>query len=351
MVAAALGPVAGFAAARLCAAHFSLMTRTTAQVLVGGPALVARATGEAVSKEELGGAEVHGKSGVVDNVAEDEADVFRQIRRFLSYLPSNVWEPAPRSACDDPRERREASLLEVVPRDARKPYKMRRVIDALVDRDSGFELTPGFGRTQITALARIAGQPVGVLANDPYVYAGSMTADGAQKLRRFVELCDQFHLPIVSLMDEPGFMIGTDGERQATIRHGIAAIFTVQQTSVPWFTVIVRRSFGVAAGCHLGPGGIVVAWPSAQSGALPLEGGVALAYGKEIAAAPDPEARRRELEAQYAAAQSIFPRAEDFGVHDLIDPRETRPRLCDWVDEVQPLLGQLRGPRAYTSRP
>jgi acetyl-CoA carboxylase carboxyltransferase component len=351
LVAAALGPVAGFAAARLCAAHFSLMTRTTAQVLVGGPALVARATGEQASKEELGGAEIHGKSGVVDNVAEDEADVWRQIRRFLSYLPSHVWEAPPLAACDDPRDRRDAKLIEIVPRDARKPYKMRRLVESLVDRESFFELTPGYGRTQITALARLNGHPVGVLANDPYVYAGSMTADGAQKLRRFVELCDQFHLPIVSLMDEPGFMIGTQAEREATIRHGLAAIFAVQQTAVPWFTLIVRRSFGVAAGCHLGPGGTVVAWPSAQSGALPLEGGVELAYGKEIAAAPDPEARRRELEADYADAQSIFPRAEDFGVHDLIDPRDTRPRLCDWLDEIGPALSQQRGPRAYTARP
>ena len=182
-------------------------------------------------------------------------------------------------------------------------------------------------------------------------YSHVVTAEGAQKLRRFAELCDSFHLPIVSLMDEPGFMIGTQAEQQATIRYGLEAIFAVQQTLVPWFTVIVRRSFGVAAGCHLGPGGIVVAWPSAQSGALPLEGGVALAYGKEIAAAADPEARRRELEEQYAAAQSIFPRAEDFGVHDLIDPRETRSRLCDWIDEIAPALALLRGPRAYTPRP
>jgi len=320
-------------------------------VLVGGPALVARAKGEAVSKEELGGAEIHGKSGVVDNVAEDEADVWRQIRRFLSYLPGHVWEGPPVAACDDPRDRRDAQLVEIVPRDARKPYKMRRLVEAVVDRESFFELTPGYGRTQITGLARLNGHPVGVLANDPYVYAGSMTADGAQKLRRFVELCDQFHLPIVSLMDEPGFMIGTQAEAEATIRHGLAAIFAVQQTAVPWFTLIVRRSFGVAAGCHLGPGGTVVAWPSAQSGALPLEGGVELAYGKEIAAAPDPDARRRELEAQYADAQSIFPRAEDFGVHDLIDPRDTRPRLCDWLDEIAPALAQQRGPRAYTARP
>jgi acetyl-CoA carboxylase carboxyltransferase component len=350
LVAAALGPVAGYAAARLCAAHFSLMTRG-AQVLVGGPALVERATGENVSKEELGGPEVHGRSGVVDNVAADEADAWYQIRRFLSYLPGNVWEAAPVQACDDPRERREASLLEIVPRDARKPYKMRRLIESIVDAGSFFELTPGYGRTQITGLARANGQPIGVLANDPYVYAGSMTADGAQKLRRFVELCDVFHLPILSLVDEPGFMIGRDAEQQATIRYGLAALFAVQQSAVPWLSVLVRRSFGVAAGCHLGPAGVVLAWPSAQSGALPLESGVALAYAREIAASPDPEARRRELEAEHSAAQSIFPRAEDFGVHDLIDPRETRPRLCDWIDEIGPALAQLRGPRAYSPRP
>ncbi|HEX5068173.1 MAG TPA: carboxyl transferase domain-containing protein, partial [Myxococcota bacterium] len=175
MVAAALGPVAGFAAARLCAAHFSLMTRN-AQVLIGGPALVARAKGEEVSKEELGGVEIHARSGVVDNIAEDEADAWRQIRRFLSYLPSNVWEAAPALPCDDPRERRDAMLVELVPRDGRKPYKMRRLVEAVVDRESFFELTPGFGRTQITGLARVNGQPVGVFANDPYVYGGSMTA-------------------------------------------------------------------------------------------------------------------------------------------------------------------------------
>jgi acetyl-CoA carboxylase carboxyltransferase component len=350
LVAAALGPVAGFAAARLCAAHFSLMTRG-AQVLIGGPALVARATREEVTKEELGGPEIHGKSGVVDNIAEDEADAWRQIRRFLSYLPSNVWGAPPVAECGDPRERRDASLIEIVPRDARKPYKMRRLVEAIVDRESFFELTPGYGRSQITGLARVAGHPVGVLANDPYVYGGSMTADGAQKLRRFAELCDSFHLPIVSLMDEPGFMIGTQAEQQATIRHGLEAIFAVQQTSVPWFTLIVRRSFGVAAGCHLGPGGLVVAWPSAQSGALPIEGGIELAYGKEIAAASDPDARRRELEAQYAEAQSILPRAVDFGVHDLIDPRDTRPRLCEWIEEIAPAVAGLRGPCSYTPRP
>jgi acetyl-CoA carboxylase carboxyltransferase component len=194
---------------------------------------------------------------------------------------------------------------------------------------------------------------VGVLANDPFHEGGAMTAAGARKVRRFVELCDTFHLPVVSFVDEPGFMIGAEAERAATIRHGMEAMFAVLQTSVPWAAVVVRKAFGVAAGIHLGSEATVAAWPSAQAGALPVESGVALAYRREIEAAPNPEARQRELEDELAAAQSIFPRAEDFGVHDLIDPRETRPWLCGWLDEIQPRLALAvrAGPPAYAPRP
>ncbi len=352
VVCAALGPVAGFPAARLVASHFSIMTRETAQVLVGGPALVERALKRKVSKEELGGAEVHLRSGVVNNVAEDEADAFRQLRGFLSYLPSNVWELPPVARTDDPASRAEEELLSSIPRERRRAYKIRRVIELVVDRGSCFELTPLFGRSQVTALARLNGHPIGVLANDCHHQGGAMSADGAQKVRRFVELCDSFHLPIVSFVDEPGFLIGPDAERAGTIRHGMAAMFAVLQTRVPWLAVVLRKAFGVAAGIHLGPGCTVVAWPSAEAGALPVESGVALAFRREIAAAPDPEARRRELEEELGAAQSIFPRAEDFGVHHLIDPRGTRPLLCEWVEEVRPQLAALpRGPRSYTARP
>ena len=353
VVCAALGPVAGFPAARLVASHLALMTRDTAQVLTGGPALVERALGEKLSKEELGGAEVHLRSGVVDRVAEDEADAWRQIRAFLGYLPTNVFDTPPVAACDDPAARAEDELLSLVPRERRRAYKMRRLLELVLDAGSLFELGAGFGRSQITALARLAGHPVGVLANDCHHDGGAMTAHGARKVRRFVELCDAFHLPVVSFVDEPGFMIGAEAERQATIRSGMEAMFAVLQTEVPWFAVVVRKCFGVAAGIHLGPGATTVAWPSAESGALPVESGVALAYRREIEAAPDPDARRRELEEEIARAQSAFPRGEDFGVHDLVDPRETRPRLCDWVAEVQPRLASLArsAPRRYTLRP
>jgi acetyl-CoA carboxylase carboxyltransferase component len=327
------------------------MTRDTTQVMIGGPALVERAFGRAISKEELGGAQIHLRSGVVDNVADDEAGVFSQIRRFLSYLPTNVWEAAPVLPCDDARNRQEQELLAIVPRNRRRAYAMRRIIECVVDRDSFFELASLYGPSQITGLARLNGHPVGIIANDPHWYAGAMTADGAQKVRRLVDLCDTFHLPIVSLVDEPGFMIGPEAEQAATIRHGTATLFAIMQSTVPWVSVIVRKVYGVAGAAHFGPGGMVFAWPSAESGALPLEGGVAVAYRREIEAAPDPEARRREIEERLAAQRSPYARAESFNVHDLIDPRLTRPVLCDWIDWIHPQLQTHRGPRTYTIRP
>jgi acetyl-CoA carboxylase carboxyltransferase component len=351
VVSAALGAVAGLPAARLVASHFSLMARDTAQVLIAGPALVERARGVRATKEELGGARVHLRSGVVDNAADDERAVFALARRFLSYLPTNVWQRAPVTSCDDPADRAEEELIALVPRERRKSYKMRRALELVLDRGSFLETAPEFGRSLVCGLARLRGQPVGVIANDPNFYAGAMTAESAQKLRRHVDLCDTFHLPIVSFVDEPGFLIGPEAEHAATIRHGTAAIFAVMQSSVPWLSVHVRKAFGVAAAAHFGPGGHVIAWPSAESGALPLEGGVAVAFRREIEAAPDPEARRRELEEQLAARRDPYARAESFGVADLVDPRRTRQALCAWVEWIQPSLGGLRGPRAYSLRP
>jgi len=337
---AALGAVAGFPAARLAASHFSVMTRSTSQVIIGGPALVERALGAKLTKDELGGAKVHAKSGVVDNVASDEPDAIDQMRRFLSYLPTNVWSLPPDGPKDDSPERCEEALLEIIPRGRRSVYKMRKLLELVVDRGSLFEMTAGYGRSQITALARVNGRPVGILANDPMIYGGSMGAQGAQKFKRFVKLCDTFHLPIISFVDEPGFMIGAESEASATIRYGVDAIRAVVESSVPWISVHVRKAYGVAAAAHFGPRGTILAWPSAESGALPLEGGVAVAFRREIAEAADPEAKRQELEERLAARRSPFPRAELFGVHDLIDPRRTRPALCEWLAWSQPLLEQ-----------
>jgi acetyl-CoA carboxylase carboxyltransferase component len=351
VVSAALGAVAGFPAARLVASHFSVMTRDGAQVMVAGPAVVERALGEKRSKQELGGAQVHGRNGVVDNVVESESEAIDAIRRFLAYLPTNVWEPPPAADCADPPERCEEELLSIVPRERRRIYPARRIVEAIVDLGSFIELSSGYGRSQITGLARLAGRPVGVWANDPRFYSGAMTADGARKVRRFVDLCDQFHLPVVSFVDEPGFMLGLAAEQAATIRFGAEAIFAVVQSRVPWASVIVRKTYGVAAAAHFGPDAYVLAWPSAEGGALPLEGGVAVAFGREIAAAPDPAARRRELEDAFAARRDPFASAEAFGVHDLIDPRRTRPALCEWIEWVEPRLRTQLGERHHPIRP
>lgn len=348
---AALGPVAGLPASRLVASHFSVMTREGSQVLTAGPAVVERALGEQLTKEELGGAHIHTRNGVVDNAAADEADALAQIRRFLGYLPQNAWELAPVQRSGDPRHRQAEELLAIVPRDRRHIYDMRRVLGHVLDQDSFFETGRHFGPGLIVGLGRLDGQPCGIIANDCRHYAGAMTAAGAQKVVRLIELCETFHLPIVTFVDEPGFMIGLEAERAATIRYGTAAVLRAAGCRVPWATVIVRRVFGVAGAAHFGPDAYVLAWPSAEQGALPVEGGVAVAFGREIAAAPDPEARRRELEEALAARQSPFPRAESFAVHDLIDPRETRPALCDWIARIQPLLPHLLGPAGFPYRP
>ncbi len=348
---AALGAVAGLPAGRLVASHFSVMSKATAQILTAGPAVVERAMGEKKTKDELGGWKVHTKNGTVDNGAADEAECLIEIRRFLSFLPANIDQLAPVIDCGDPVERADETLLDIVPRDRRKAFDMRRIIQSVFDQTSFFEMGAGYGRSQITGLARLNGQSVGVWANNCKFLAGSMTADGAHKARRFMELCETFSLPIISLVDEPGFMIGSRAEREATIRHGTSAVLTAAMTTVPWASVMIRRSFGVAQAAHYGPEGYVLAWPSAESGPLPIEGGVAVAFQREIAAAPDPEARRRELEEELVARQSPFPRAEALGVHDLIDPRQTRVELCRWVDRIQPLLPALLGPARFSIRP
>ncbi len=336
---AALGPVAGLPASRLVASHFSVMTRD-AQVMVAGPAVVKRALSRSLTKEELGGPDIHAKNGVVDNLVDGEADAFEEIRRFLSYMPQNIHELPPVDGPAGDRDRQAEDLLTIVPEDRRKVYDMRQLIGLVLDQGSFFEMGRKYGPGQITGLARLNGVPIGVFSNDCFHYAGSMTAAGAQKVTKLIRLCEQFHLPIVTFVDEPGFMIGLDAEKAATIKYGTEAVLVAADCTVPWASVMVKKNFGVASAAHYGPGAYVLVWPSAEMGAVPAEGGVAVAFGRDIAAAKDPEARRRELEEAMFAQQGPVARAESFAMHELIDPRETRPALCDWIERAQPLLQQ-----------
>src|SRR5436309_1492658 len=344
VVAAALGPVAGLGAARVVASHFSVIVRGSAQMFVAGPPVVAAAMGETPDKEELGGARIQTQAGAIDNEAADEDDALDQLRRFLSYLPDNAWEAPPVRPAGDPPGRREEELMSIVPRERRRPFKVRRILELVFDRGSVFELGSRYGRSLVTALARLGGRPVGVLASDPNHYAGGLTGDASDKLTRFVDQCDQFHLPVVNLVDQPGFVIGTHAERQNTIRRGARALYASYQATVPWVSVLVRKVYGVAGAGHGNHAALNLryAWPSGEWGSLPLEGGIEAAYRRELEAADDPAALRAEIQERLEAARSPFRAAQGFGVEEVSDPRDTRPvvgHLAERAREVgRPVL-------------
>jgi acetyl-CoA carboxylase carboxyltransferase component len=356
VVSACLGPCAGLGAVRVAHSHFSVMVRGVSQLFVAGPPVVERGVGEKVTKEELGGSSIHARgSGAVDNEVESEDEAFAQIRRFLSYLPSNVWQSPPQiEPSDDPR-RREEELISIIPRDRRRAYDVRRILNLVLDRDSFFEIGGFYGRPLVIGLARLNGYAVGVLAGDPMRGGGALDAAGSEKMIRFVDLCDTFHLPVVNFVDQPGFLIGTEAERQGTIRRGTRALVAVYQVEVPWVSVIVRKVYGVAGAAHGNAQRLNLrfAWPSGDWGSLPIEGGIEAAYRRELEAAEDPAALRDEIEARLNAVRSPFRTAERFGIEEIIDPRDTRPILCDWAERAHELIHhQLGGgPRRRGLRP
>jgi acetyl-CoA carboxylase carboxyltransferase component len=354
VVAACLGPVAGLGAARVVTAHFSVMVRETSQLFIAGPPVVRHGMGREVTKEELGGWEIHAReSGAVDNLAEDEDDALGQVVRFLSYLPQSVWEAAARQPCGDDPGRTETSLRSIVPRSRRQVYDVRRLVGSVVDHGSLFEMGRGFGGSVVTALARLDGWPVGVVASDPRIYGGGMTAAASDKLARFVDFADAFHLPVVNFVDQPGFVIGVEAERAGTIRRGARALAAIYQARVPWVSIIVRKVFGVAGAAHGNAQSLNLryAWPSGDWGSLPLEGGVQAAYRRDLEAAEDPAALEAEITARLDALRSPFRTAEAFGVEKLIDPAQTRRLLCEWAPDAHRVAATQLGPPARGPRP
>jgi acetyl-CoA carboxylase carboxyltransferase component len=350
VVSCCLGSVAGLGAARVVTSHYSVMVKGTSQLFVAGPPVVAR-LGEDVDKETLGGSAIHTRNGAVDDEVATEAEVFARVRQFLSYLPSSVDELPPRGVTTDDPQRRDEGLLSAIPRERRKVYKVRTIIDAVVDRDSWFELGRYNGRSAVTGLARLDGRPVAVLANDPYFYAGGWTASASEKVTRFVDLAETFHLPVVHFVDNPGFVIGTDAEKAATIRYGARALAAIYQATTPWCSVIVRKVYGVAGAAHQNASRLSYrfAWPSGDWGSLPLEGGIEAAYRAQLEAAEDPEALRAEIEERLEAVRSPFRTAEAFLIEEIVDPRDTRPLLCEFAELAAPLRGT--GPSARPMRP
>ena len=332
VVSLGLGAVAGLGAARLVASHYSVMVRGLSQMFTAGPPVVA-AAGEKVTADQLGGADLHAATGSVDDVVDSESEAFARTRRFLSFLPSRAGVQPVRLTCDDPPDRAEAWLDSAIPRDRRWPYEIRPILEAVLDRGSIFEVGRAWGRSVVTALARLDGVPVAVLASDPGQMGGTWTAAASRKIARHVELAETFRLPIAHFVDVGGFTIGSQAEKAGTIREGTRAIATIFQSTVPWCAVILRRAFGVAGAGMLDHTRFRyrLAWPSGDWGSLPAEGGIEAAYKARIETAPDPDAAKREIRARLEQLRSPFRSAEHFYVEEIVPPSETRRWLCEFA--------------------
>jgi acetyl/propionyl-CoA carboxylase alpha subunit/acetyl-CoA carboxylase carboxyltransferase component len=354
-----LGSVVGLGAAKAVLGHFSVMVRDIAQLFVAGPPVVSHAMGYEISKEDLGDWRIHCRNGSVDNLAPTEDEAFAQTKRFLSYLPSSVYEAPPRLLPDphDPIDRAEEELFTIVPRKRTTTFDMRRAIGLMADKGSFFEIGPLWGTDQIVGFVRFNGYPMGVIASDSrHVNGGALTAKGCEKLKRHLDLCDLFHLPILNLVDNPGFAVGLEHEIAGTIRKGGEWMIAFAQVGVPIFTVIMRRSFGVAGNNYASPVGHVsarVVWPAADVGGIPPEGGIEAAYKRQLAEAADPAALRAEINARIESARGPIGPLNKFQMEEMIDPRETRRWVCEWVENAWRIISQPArlAPRALGFRP
>jgi acetyl/propionyl-CoA carboxylase alpha subunit/acetyl-CoA carboxylase carboxyltransferase component len=354
-----LGSVVGIGAAKAVLGHFSVMVRDIAQLFVAGPPVVSHAMGYDISKEELGGWQIHCRNGSVDNLAESEEEAASMTKRFLSYLPSSVYEAPPVLAPDpaDPIDRREEELFTIIPRKRTMTFDVRRAIRLMADRGSFFEIGPLWGTDQIVGLVRFNGYPMGVVASDcRHINGGALTADGCDKLKRHLDLCDLFHLPVLNLIDNPGFAVGLEHEITGTIRKGGEWMIAFAQVAVPIFTVIMRRSFGVAGNNYATPrsgASARVAWPAADVGGIPPEGGIEAAYKRQLAEAADPAALRAEINARIESARGPIGPLNRFQMEEMIDPRDTRRWVCEWVENAYRIVSQpaLLVPRALQFRP
>jgi acetyl/propionyl-CoA carboxylase alpha subunit/acetyl-CoA carboxylase carboxyltransferase component len=354
-----LGSVVGIGAAKAVLGHFAVMVRDIAQLFVAGPPVVSHAMGYDITKEDLGGWQVHCRNGSVDNLAKSEEEAVSMTKRFLSYLPSSVYEAPPVMAPDpdDPSNRREEELFTIVPRKRTTTFDIRRAIRLMADRGSFFEIGSLWGTDQVVGFVRFNGYPMGVVASDSrHVNGGALTADGCDKLRRHLDLCDLFHLPMLNLVDNPGFAVGLEHEIAGTIRKGAEWMIASAQVAVPIFTVIMRRSFGVAGNNYATPrsgASARVVWPAADVGGIPPEGGIEAAYKRQLAEAADPVALRAEINARIESARGPIGPLNRFQMEEMIDPRDTRRWVCEWVENAYRIVSQPASlaPRALQFRP
>jgi acetyl-CoA carboxylase carboxyltransferase component len=331
-----LGPCAGGPALMAPLLDFVVMVEGISMLAAGGPPIVEAAMGHKVTKEELGGSKIHTRvSGVADNEAPDELAALQMARDYLSYFPSNSWQLPPRQAQGAVVEPPDGDILSIIPHVSTRPYNMRKVLDLIVDGGSRFELKPDYAANMITALARINGHSVGIVANQPSVKAGVIDGPAAEKATHFIQLCDAFHIPLIFFADVPGVMTGPAAEREGTLRRGLRIAHVLGQCTVPTVSIVVRKAFGMggAAMCGQGMGSILtLGWPTAEFGTMPMSGTIQAAHHRELESG---EVTMADLEKQYASYQDVFGPAESFQIDDIIHPAETRSRIARVLESIR----------------
>src|SRR5438067_2886301 len=338
-IAALMGPCAAGTAYIPGLADFVPMVKGRGSMALAGPYLTKAVTGEDVTQEELGGSRVHTRiSGVGDLEIESDEECIAAIKEYLSFFPQNCEQAPPLSPNKDPVDRMDEELLDVLPDSPRKPYDMYDVIRRIVDDGRYFDLKPKWAKTLITCFARFGGRPAGIVASQPRQLGGILDNDSADKAARFVNLCNAFGIPLVFLMDVPGFMVGTKVEEEGIIRHGAKMLYAVANATVPKVTVITRKAYG--AGYYVMNGrayepDLIVAWPSAEISVMGAEGAVEIVMRKQVEEADDPQAKKAELIAAYRKIIDVYIAAGNDMIDDVIDPRETRPTICRALEMAQ----------------
>jgi len=338
-VAAMLGPCAAGTAYIPGLADFVPMVKDTSSMSLGGARLVKAATGEDVSDHDMGGSQVHCyESGVGDNEVADDRECIEMVRRFLSYFPSSNTEAAPFVETDDSADRLVEGLDKIVPVNPRTAYDVRRVIKAIFDRDTWFEVKPTWAKNMVIGLARAGGHAVGVVANQPMQKGGVLDSDSADKAARFIRMCDAFNVPLVYLMDVPGFIVGSQVEKEGIIRHGAKMLYATSEATVPKITVIMRKAYGagyyVMCGKGYGPD-VIVAWPLAEISVMGPEGAVNIIFNKQIEASSDPEATRAQMIEAIRAQINPYLAAGWAMIDDVIDPAETRRVIIRGIEQAR----------------
>lgn len=354
-IAAIMGPCAGGAVYSPALMDFIFMVKGTSYMFLTGPQVIKTVLHQDVTAEEIGGARVHNQiSGVAHFMAADDEDAIQGIKTLLSYLPSNNLEDPPFVPTDDPADRREDRLDDIIPDDPNKPYDVHDVIQLIVDKGEFFEVHAHYAPNAVIGFARMNGHPIGIVANQPRVLAGVLDIDASRKIARFIRFCDCFNIPIVTLEDVPGFMPGIEQEHGGIIREGAKIVYAYSEATVPKITVVLRKAFG-GAYCVMGSkhlsGDINLAWPTAQLAVMGAEGAVNILYRRELARAEDPEALRKELIESYETqVMNPFIAAERGYIDDIIQPRDTRVKIINALEMTRSKREQ-RPPRKHGNSP